>query len=208
MENPAENKQPKTLTDILRKTFGNILIPIGGFFNRLGITPNTMTLIGLVGNIVAAILLARGLITWGGVLILLMGPIDAIDGAMARQREGVTRYGGFLDSVIDRYSELFILGGLLVYYLQKSDLLAAILVYLAAAGSILVSYIRARGESAGYPVKGGLLTRVERYLILVPFLIINRPTIAIWALAILANFTAVQRIFLVRSKAKAEHDII
>jgi CDP-diacylglycerol--glycerol-3-phosphate 3-phosphatidyltransferase len=208
LENPVENNQAKTLTDLLRKLFANILNPIGGFFNRLGITPNAMTVIGLVGNIAAAYLLAQGLFVWGGLVVLLMGPIDAIDGAMARQRGAVTRFGGFLDSVIDRYSELFVFGGLLVYYLQQNNTLAVILVYLAASGSILVSYTRARGESAGYQIKGGLLTRVERYIILVPFLIISRPLIALWLLAILANFTAIQRIFLIRIKAKAENDII
>lgn len=208
MEQPVENRQPASLTDFLRKKFAKILERIGSVFNRLGIHPNTMTLIGLSGHIGASYLLARGEISWGGLLVLLMGPIDAIDGAMARQSGRVTRFGGFLDSVVDRYSELFILGGLLVYYLNRTESLPVILVYLAAAGSILVSYARARGEAAGYPVKGGLLTRVERYIILVPCLLINRPLIALWLLAILANFTAVQRIFLVLSKAKADRDII
>jgi len=167
-----------------------------------------MTLLGLAGNLAAGVLLALGQIRWGGLLMLLMGPIDAIDGAMARQRGKLTRFGGFVDSVADRYSELFILGGLLVYYCNGSEKLPIILVYLAAAGSILVSYIRARGEAAGYQVKGGLLTRVERLLILAACLLFNRPMIALWALALLANFTAVQRVWLVWSKAKEEHDIV
>ena len=127
---------------------------------------------------------------------------------MARQRGRVTRFGGFVDSVADRYSELFILGGLLIFYVNRGETLPVILAYLAAAGSVLVSYIRARGEAAGYQVKAGLLTRVERYLILAPCLIINRPLIALWALAVLANLTALQRIWLVRTKAKTENDIL
>lgn len=208
MEQPVENRQPVTLTDFLRKKTSKFLERIGSFFNRLGIQPNTMTLIGLAGHIAASYLLARGEISWGGLLVLLMGPFDAIDGAMARQSGKVTRFGGFLDSVIDRYSELFILGGLLIYYVNRAESLPIILVYLAAAGSILVSYMRARGEAAGYQVKGGLLTRVERYIILVPCLLINRPLIALWILAILANFTAIQRIFLVWTKAKTDRDLI
>ncbi len=208
MEQPFENRQPVNLTDLLRKRFAKPLEWIGARLNRLGIHPNTVTLIGLAGHIGASYLLARGEISWGGLLVLLMGPVDAIDGAMARQGGKVTRFGGFLDSVIDRYSELFIFGGLLVYYAGRADSLAIILVYLAAAGSILVSYMRARGEAAGYQVKGGLLTRVERYIILVPCLLINRPLIALWILAILANFTAIQRILLVRAKAKADRDTI
>lgn len=208
MDNPVENRPPASFTDFLRKTFAGVLERIGKFFIRLGIHPNTMTLVGLAGHVAAAYLLARGEIRWGGLLVLLMGPVDAIDGAMARHGGKVTRFGGFLDSVVDRYSELFILGGLLIYYLEQAGYLPVILIYLTAAGSILVSYTRARGEAAGYPVKGGLLTRVERYLILVPCLLINRPLIALWLLAVLTNFTAIQRIFLVRAKAKAEHDII
>lgn len=208
MDNPVESRQSANFSDFLRKTFAGVLEWVGKLFNRLGIHPNTMTLIGLAGNIAAAYLLARGEIRFGGLLVLLMGPVDAIDGAIARHGGKVTRFGGFLDSVVDRYSELFILGGLLIYYVNLGESLPVILIYLAAAGSILVSYTRARGEGAGYPIKGGLLTRVERYLILVPCLLINRPLIALWLLAVLTNITAVQRIFLVRAKAKAEHDII
>jgi CDP-diacylglycerol--glycerol-3-phosphate 3-phosphatidyltransferase len=208
LNDSAENRQPANLTDFLRKTFSKFLEPVGHFFNRLGIKPNTMTLIGVMGNIAAAVLIALGHISWGGLLVLLMGPVDAIDGVMARQRGRVTRFGGFVDSVADRYSELFILGGLLIFYVNRGETLPVILAYLAAAGSVLVSYIRARGEAAGYQVKAGLLTRVERYLILAPCLIINRPLIALWALAVLANLTALQRIWLVRTKAKTENDIL
>ncbi len=208
MDNPVKSQDQASFTDFLRKTFSKPLERIGGFFNRLGISPNVMTLIGLIGHIAAAYLLASGRISWGGLLVLFMGPVDAIDGAMARQGGKVTRFGGFFDSVIDRYAELFILGGLLIYYVKLNAPLAIILIYLAAAGSILVSYTRARGESAGYPVKGGILTRVERYLILVPCLLLNRPMIALWALAILTNITAIQRIWLVWRKAKAENDVL
>ena len=208
MNDSAENRQPVNLTDFLRKTFSKYLEPVGDFFNGLGIKPNTMTLIGVMGNIAAAVLIALGHISWGGLLVLLMGPVDAIDGVMARQRGRVTRFGGFVDSVADRYSELFILGGLLIFYVNRGETLPVILAYLAAAGSVLGSYIRARGEAAGYQVKAGLLTRVERYLILAPCLIINRPLIALWALAVLANLTALQRIWLVRTKAKTENDIL
>lgn len=207
MDNPVESRQPTSLSDFLRNKFARVLEGIGKFFNRLGIHPNTMTLIGLAGSIAASVLLARGEIVWGGVVVLVMAPVDAIDGAMARQGGKVTRFGGFLDSVIDRYSEFLILGGLLIYYLDLRAYLPIILIYLAAAGSILVSYTRARGEAAGYPIKGGILTRVERFLVLIPCLLINRPMIALWILAIFTNLTAIQRIFLVRAKAKAEHDL-
>ncbi len=201
-------KPPANFTDMLRARFKNVLDPIGSYLNKIGLVPNTITLLGLLGNLVAAFLLARGEMVWGGVVVLLMGPLDAVDGTMARLRGAPTRFGGVLDSVVDRYSELFVLGGLLIYYSVHMDTNAILLCYLAAAGSVMVSYVKARAETAGYFIKGGLLTRVERYIITTLFLLLNQPLIALWALAILANFTAVQRILLVRKLAVEQNDIL
>lgn len=208
MDSAAEHKRVVTLTDILRTRFKGILDPIGKFLNDLGLTPNAMTVIGLVGNIIAAVLLAKGFIVIGGVVILFTAPIDAIDGTMARLRGQVSRYGAFLDSVIDRYSELVVFAGLLYYFLQQQNFLASLLAFLAAAGSIMVSYTRARAEALNYDAKIGLMTRIERYLILVPMLLLNRPLYALWVLAILANFTAIQRVLSVRKQAYAANDVV
>jgi CDP-diacylglycerol--glycerol-3-phosphate 3-phosphatidyltransferase len=167
-----------------------------------------MTVIGLLGNIVAAGFLAKGFIVIGGLIILLTAPIDAIDGTMARLRGQVSRYGAFLDSVVDRYSELVVFAGLLYYFLQQQNLLACLLTFFAAAGSIMVSYTRARAEALSYNAKIGLMTRIERYLILVPMLLLNRPMIALWVLAILANFTAIQRVWAVRKQAYEANDVV
>lgn len=164
--------------------------------------PNTITILGLVGNTAGAYLLAMGQTTWGGVVVLLMGPIDALDGTMARLRGEPTNFGAFVDSVTDRYSELVIFAGLMIYFIRQGNWLACTLVYLAAAGSILVSYVKARAEALGFEAKVGLLTRVERYLVLAPLLVINQPQIALWIIAILANFTAIQRILHVRAQAR------
>jgi len=208
MDQPVQNQKPKTLTEFLRLRFKGILDPIGAFLNKLGITPNTMTILGLAGQIGAAYLLARGEMIWGGLVVLVMGPFDAIDGTMARLRGKVSRFGGFLDSVIDRYAELFIFAGLLIYYLGQNQQLPVFLVYAAAVGSMMVSYTRSRGETAGFKVTSGLLTRVERYIIIVVSLLINRPLIALWILAFLGNFTALQRIWLTRQQAAAENDLL
>lgn len=200
MEESAK-QQPATFTDFLRAHSKGILDPIGRFLNSLGLMPNVMTIMGLVGNIGAAFLLAFGQIAWGGVVVLLMGPIDALDGTMARLRGQPSRFGAFVDSVTDRYSELVILLGLLVYYLKAGDALFAGLIYLAAAGSVLVSYVKARAEALNFEAKVGLLTRVERYLVLAPCLVFNIPKVAIVILAVLANFTALQRILAVRKQA-------
>ena len=193
-----------TLTDVLRKKFKYLLDPIAAFLNRLGLVPNTVTLLGLIGNTVGAYFLATGHITVGGIIILVMGPIDALDGTMARLRGESTDFGAFVDSVTDRYSELVIFLGLMVYFLQQQNWLACTLVYLAAAGSVLVSYIRARAQSVGMDTKVGVFTRVERFIVLAPCLIFNQPMIALWAIAILANFTALQRILHVRKQAYAK----
>ncbi len=194
-------RKPPSLSDYLRVVFKGVLDTLGAFFNRLGITPNTMTLLGLIGNFIGAGLLATGYITWGGIVVLLMGPLDALDGTMARLRGQASQFGAFIDSVTDRYSELVIFGGLMIYFVRQQDWLACTLVYLAAAGSVLVSYVKARAEGLNYEAKVGILTRVERYLVLAPCLVIRQPVIALWIIALLANFTALQRIYHVRKQA-------
>ncbi len=200
MENTEEKKRV-SLTDHLRRIFRGVLEPIGKLLNKTGLTPNSITMLGLLGNIVAAFFLAKGEIFWGGVIVLVMWPVDALDGTMARLRGDPTDFGGFVDSVTDRYSELVIFAGLLYYFSMQGDTLAAMLVFASAAGSILVSYTRARAEALDFDAKIGALTRVERYLVLAPSLIFNIPLIAMWIIAILANFTALQRIFYVRKQA-------
>lgn len=186
----------------MRTRFKGVLDPIGAFFNRLGLMPNTMTIIGLVGNTVGAAFLAQGKMTLGGIFVLAMGPVDALDGTMARLRGESSDFGAFVDSVTDRYSELVIFGGLLFHYLQQGDWLPALAVYLAASGSVLVSYVRARGQSLDMDTKVGLLTRFERYIILAPALLLNQPLIGIWIIAVFANITALQRILDVRRQAR------
>lgn len=191
----------------MRVTFKSFLDTLGAFFNRLGVHPNTMTLLGLFGNTLGAVLLATGNITWGGIVILLMGPIDALDGTMARLRGEPSNFGAFVDSVTDRYSELAILGGLMVFYALQLNWVAVLLIYFAAAGSVLVSYTKARAESLGFEAKVGILTRVERFLVLAPCLIFNIPMVALWILAVLTNVTAVQRIWHVRTQAYAQRKV-
>ena len=193
--------KPVTLTDRLRVMFKWFLDPVGGFLNSIGLTPNTMTLLGLAGTTLGAYFLARGNMLWGGLLVLIMVPIDALDGTMARLRGEAGDFGAFVDSVSDRYSELIILGGLLYYFLTINDQIGVMLSFAAAAGSVLVSYVKARAEGLGYTAKIGILTRVERYLVLAPSLLFNQPFIGVALIAILANFTALQRIWYVRAQA-------
>lgn len=206
LDSIANRKQRMTLTDLMRVRFKGVLDPVGAFFNRLGLMPNTMTILGLVGNVLGAYFLARGEFTIGGIIILIMGPVDALDGTMARLRGMAGEFGAFVDSVTDRYSELVIFAGLLYYYISQGNELATLLVYAAAAGSVLVSYNRARAQSIGYETKVGILTRLERYLVLAPALIFNLPVLGLWIIAILANVTALQRILDVRAQAYQKRD--
>lgn len=198
-----EIRHGTTFSDLMRIWFKWFLDPVGGFLNRLGLKPNTVTLLGLAGNVFAGLLLARGEILWGGLTMMLVGPIDALDGTMARLRGEPGDFGGFVDSVTDRYSELIIYGGLIYYFLEGGESLASLLVFAAAAGSVLVSYVKARAETLGYQAKVGVLTRLERYLVLGPSLVFGFPVIGLWIIAILANITALQRIWHVRRQAHA-----
>jgi CDP-diacylglycerol--glycerol-3-phosphate 3-phosphatidyltransferase len=197
----VEETRP-TFSDVMRALFGKSLEPPARFLNRHGLAPNTVTLIGLAGNLVGSLFLARGRLTIGGLLVLAMGPIDALDGTMARLRGERSDFGAFVDSVTDRYSEFIIYAGLIAYYLQRGDSLMAAAVFAAWGGSVLVSYVKARGEALGFVVHGGLLTRMERYLVLAPSLVLAYPSIGVIAVAILANFTALQRIYIVRRQAR------
>ena len=204
METIKQKSKTKTFTDYMRVWFKGILDPIGGFLNRIGITPNMMTMLGLLGNIVGAWYLAQGNMLLGGVFVLICTPFDALDGTMARLRGEANEFGAFVDSVTDRYSELFILGGLLYHFSVLGDQLSIIVVYVAAAGSVLVSYVKARADSLKFDANVGILTRMERYLVIAPLLLFNQPIIAIWIVAVLANITALQRFWKVRQQSKKQ----
>lgn len=201
----TENKTPNEITfsDRMRVVFKRVLDSAAGFLLRLGLKPNWVTLIGLAGNIGGAILLAFGYFRWGGLVILLMGILDALDGSMARLSNQSTKFGALLDSVTDRYSDLVILGGLVVYYYLNPQPWAVVGVYLAAFGTVQVSYVKARAEALGLSAKVGLMSRLERFLILLPCLILNIPMIAVWILAVLTHFTALQRLWFVWRQCKS-----
>ena len=209
MQAETTPQPPKTLSDRFRKWFKWFLDPIAATLNRAGVHPNTVSLFGFLGALLGAYLVAIGQIRWGGVVLLLMAPVDAIDGSMARQRGVKSRFGAFVDSVTDRYSELAVYFAFLIYYTGIGDRMMSLVVFLAAGGSLLVSYIRARAEAVEFEAKGGLLSRLERYLILCPSMILGIAAIGLSIIAVLANITAVQRIYSVRRQAAgtpgAEH---
>ena len=173
---------------------------------RLGVTPNTLTAIGLLLSILAAVVIAQGFLAAGGLLVLFAGIFDMFDGAMARVRHAATTYGAFFDSTLDRYSESIILLGLLLYALQRPDLHDAmwpfaneqhwmiILIFIAVVGSLMVSYTKARAEGLGLECKTGLLARPERVVILAIGLLSGTTILAVFLLAILSQVTAIERV--------------
>jgi len=190
-----------SFTDKMRVWFRWYYGPIAAFLNRMGVLPNTLTLIGLAGTVACSVLIALGHMTWAGILLLIMGPVDAMDGALARLRNEASHWGAFVDSVTDRYSELFLFLGFLIHFMLLKNATGILLAYLAAAGSVMVSYVKARADASKLDANVGLLTRVERYIVLIPGLIFNLPVAALAIIAILANFTALQRIMRVRQDA-------
>lgn len=191
-----------TPTDWMRGRFKGVLDALAGGLIRLGLTPNLMTGLGFALSVAGAVFLSQGQMLAGGLLILIAGPFDALDGSMARLLGQPTKFGAFVDSVTDRWSEMLIFLGLLVYYLQQGDALGAVLVFAATMGSVMVSYTKARAEALGFECNVGILTRMERYLVLAPGLILNLPIVALWIIAVLANVTAAQRALYVRAQAK------
>lgn len=190
-------------TDRLRINFGWVLNPAVELLYKVGIHPNQLTLAGVLGSVVAATLVSQGLFTWGGLVMLLTGPVDALDGALARRRGEAQDFGAFVDSVTDRYSELAIYAGLLWAAQARGEHTLIMAAYFAAFGSALVSYVRARAQSLGLESKVGWFSRVERFLILSVCLLINQPLLGASLIAVGANFTALQRIWYVRKMTKS-----
>lgn len=173
----------------------NSTLRLGEFLAGLGLTPNAVTAIGLALNLIVAVIIARGHLQWGGITLLIASGFDMLDGAVARATGSVTKFGGFLDSTLDRYSEAVVYAGVLVYLLGTDDFLAgALLVFAATAGSLLISYARARAEAANFRASVGLLARPERVLVLAIGLIIGQVIPALWILAIGTHLTVLTRI--------------
>ena len=177
---------------------------IAPMLRRIGLGPNTLTVAGLAVCLGSAVLIALGDLVAGGVVLFLSSIFDIFDGAVARISSKPHPYGAFLDSTVDRYAEAFTSIALLYYFLFRAHAtLEPMLVIIALAGSLLVSYVRARAQSLGFDGNGGLLARPERVVITVIGLIVAPLLIwALWILAVLTNVTALQRIFAVWQEAR------
>jgi phosphatidylglycerophosphate synthase len=189
---------PSTLSDRVRAVFAGVMQRAGMAVHQRGVHPDTITLIGLAVVAVGSVCIALGGLQWGGVLLVLSLPLDALDGAVARAMGRKDRFGAVLDSTLDRYADGLIFGGL-AYYFAAQDQLGYLLLSLAALiGSFVVSYTRARAGEAGLSVKIGLFSRFERAAALLVALLIPPLLIpALWVLAVGTNITGVQRLWYV-----------
>jgi CDP-diacylglycerol--glycerol-3-phosphate 3-phosphatidyltransferase len=203
----AKRGQAVTLTDLARKRFGGILEPIASLIGRTGISPNVVTLIGASLNLGVAWVMAQGYMRIGGLLVPLVALFDALDGTLARLTERRSRFGAFLDSTMDRFSEAILYLGLLFFYTRLSAGREILLIYATIVGSLMVSYARARAEGLGLDCKVGLLTRMERTIVLTVALVLDQMPTALWVLAILTNFTAFQRMYHVWKATHGEDEV-
>jgi soluble lytic murein transglycosylase len=176
--------------------------PVGRALFRLRLRPNHLTVMGLVVSLLAAAAFILGHVRLGGVLVLLAGLFDFADGSLARASGQVTPFGAFLDSVIDRYSDLVVLLGIVVLFAGTPHMRGAVAAMAALVGSLMVSYTKARAESIGIECTVGFMERPERMICLIAGAIFDVLEPALWVLAVLANITAVHRILFTRRMSR------
>ena len=186
----------RLIPESLQKIFIRILAPLVNLFAKWGLSPNSFTVAGVIITSMAAVTLIMGYIRLGGILMLLGGLCDTIDGSLARASGKATRFGALFDSAIDRYAEFALFFGVAAHFVLEKDYQTSIVVFFALCGSIMVSYCRARAESLGFDSKVGIMQRPERIVFLGLGAIIHIVALklVIWLIAIFANFTALQRI--------------
>jgi CDP-diacylglycerol--glycerol-3-phosphate 3-phosphatidyltransferase len=182
-----------TYTRAIGVVFGAAIDRIVRWLALSRIHPNVLTFLGLVINIVAAFLFAAGRFGWAGTVVIGAGLFDMVDGRVARETNRVTRFGGFFDSVLDRYSDLALLMGLLVYYASIDRFFYVVLTAIVMTGSVMVSYTRARSENTIPKCKVGFLERPERVVLLILGALFDRMAPVLWVIAVLSNLTVIHR---------------
>lgn len=166
------------------------------------INPNVLTFLGLLINMVAAAFLAVGSFRTAGLVIIFAGLFDMVDGRVARETNQVTRFGGFFDSVLDRYSDLGLLVGLLVYYGTINRPSYVVLTSVVMTASVMISYTRTRAENIIPTCKVGFLERPERIVLLIIGALFDRMAPVLWVIAVLGNLTVIHRMIFTYGEAK------
>lgn len=203
--------------DALQMSIYKVIDPVVWLMRKVGMTPNMVTTVGLIGNLAAAAMILYAALSplvnpyswigWGGLVIILSSLFDMLDGRLARTANMVSKFGAFYDSVLDRYQELTTLSAIAVYFMYSGNTLGTVATFLSLIGSIMVSYVRARAEGLGCECKVGLMQRPERVVLtalgcmLFGLLHGSMGSDSVWFLlvpqlliAVLSNATAVVRI--------------
>jgi CDP-diacylglycerol--glycerol-3-phosphate 3-phosphatidyltransferase len=191
-----------TWTSAVGKSCGVVLYKIVDGLALTRISPNLLTFIGLVINVVAALLFGFAsadnnqprLFLYAGLVIIGAGIFDMVDGRVARATNQVTDFGGFFDSVIDRYSDVALFFGLLVYYARGNRFFYVVLVAFVMVSSVMVSYTRARAESLIPQCKVGFMERPERIVLVIIGALWNHMAPVLWVIAVLSTLTVIHRI--------------
>jgi CDP-diacylglycerol--glycerol-3-phosphate 3-phosphatidyltransferase len=183
-----------TITRGIGLFFGRIIQAIVNALALSRVHPNVLTFIGLLINIWAAFLFSYGRFVPAGLVVIGAGLFDMVDGRVARETNRVTRFGGFFDSVLDRYSDLALLIGLLIYYASINRFFYVVLTAIVMTGTVLTSYARARAENTIPKCKIGFLERPERVVLIIIGALANRMAPVLWVIAVLSNITVISRI--------------
>ncbi len=190
------------LTKLLQAWARDLARRAAMIFVKTPITPNMLTLFGFVLNVGVAALLVEGHLVAGGVMMIVAGLFDMLDGALAKITGRTSAFGAFLDSVVDRYSEAVILLGLLLYYYRQPGgerMTEVVLIYATLFGSLMISYARARAEGLNIRNEVGIMARPERIVLLALGLLFQTVLLlpVLWVLAVGTQITALQRIIYV-----------
>jgi len=157
------------LTDVAdwrHKLADRFTTPTARVLSKTGVTPNTLTVMGFLVSVAAAVLIAKGYFLAGGLVVLFAGAFDLLDGPVARATGKTSKFGAFLDSTLDRLSEAAVLAGILAYYAYHGGTWESLLAYGCFVGSVMVSYSRARAEGLGVKCEVGVFTRAERVVVM------------------------------------------
>jgi len=176
--------------------------PVARLLLRMGARPNHLTVLGLGVSVAAAYVFSVGRLRWAAVLLAVAGLFDFFDGAVARLAGSDSDYGAFLDSVVDRYSDVAVLLGVLVHYQQQANTTGAVLTMATLAGTVMTSYTKARAQSIGVRCDIGVVERPERLIALIAGATFHVLTPIMALLAVLTNVTALQRIIYTRRIAR------
>jgi len=193
--------EKKTLTDRLRVHTKFIIDPVVTFLARYQLSPDLLTVVGMLAHIVFAYFIAIGQFVYAGIAMAVLSPLDAFDGALARKLDRKQGgFGAFLDSTLDRLAEIILFFGFIYYYMVQDNPSMLALAYVAVTGSLMVSYTRAKAESLGYDSKIGIASRVERYVLMIVMLILSyfwagAPQALLIILAVTTYFTLAQRMY-------------